>query len=262
MEEMEKQYIDSDRLTEIPWTIADMVLGAAVAIGVFVVVVVALVIGTIAIIGPDAIKQLSSTNVVDMMAFMQSEGVLNTWLVLLLAGMLVGEAGMPLGAWLFGVRKYRCGWQSLGFRRFDIKKGLLLSAAVVGVGLLISYVYELLLGGAEIQASSDMYEALTESGLGTATLAITAVLVAPFAEEIFFRGFLFPGISKRWGYSWGVVVSGALFAVAHLGSGGLVPIFILGMLLAWLYKRTGSLWPCIITHFAYNSLALLFMVIY
>jgi membrane protease YdiL (CAAX protease family) len=262
MEEIEKQTTDSDRLTDVPWTIADMALGAAVAIGVFVAIVVAIVIGTILIVGPDTLEQLSSTDMPDMMALMQSEGVLNAWLVLLLAGMLVGEAGMPLGAWLFGVRKYRCGWQSLGFRRFNIKKGLLLSATVVGAGLLISYVYELLLGGAEMQASSDMYEALTESGLGTATLAITAVLVAPFAEETFFRGFLFPGISKRWGYSWGVIVSGALFAVAHIGSGGLVPIFILGMLLAWLYKKTGSLWPCIITHFAYNSLALLFMVIY
>jgi membrane protease YdiL (CAAX protease family) len=126
---------------------------------------------------------------------------------------------------------------------------------------LISYLYELLLGGAEIQASNDMYTALTDSGFGIATVAITAVIVAPLAEEVFFRGFLFAGISKRWGYSWGVIVSGALFSVAHAGSGGLVPIFILGMLLAWLYIKTGSLWPCIFAHFAYNSLALLFMVI-
>ena len=262
MEELEEQPADSNRLTDVPWSIADIVLGAAVAIGIFVAVVVAIVIGTILIVGPDTLSQLSTTDIAEMISLMRSEGVLNTWMGLLLAAMIVGEAGMPLGAWLFSVRKYRCSWQSLGFRNFKLWRGLALSAAVVGLGILISYLYELLLGGAEIQASNDMYTAMTDSGFGVATVAITAVIVAPFAEETFFRGFLFAGISKRWGYSWGVIVSGALFAIAHFGSGGLVPIFILGMLLAWLYINTGSLWPCILAHFAYNSLALLFMVIY
>ena len=262
MEELEAQPDDSDRLTDVPWTIADMALAAAVAVGVFVVIVIAIVIGTILIVGPDTLSQLPTSDMADIMAALRSEGVLNAWMGLLLAAMIVGEAGMPFGAWLFGMRKYRRGWQSLGYRNFKLWRGLALSAAVVAVGILISYLYELLLGGAEIQASNDMYAALTDSGFGMATLAVTAVIVAPLAEETFFRGFLFAGISKRWGYSWGVIVSGALFAVAHFGSGGLVPIFILGMLLAWLYKRTGSLWPCILAHFAYNSLALLFMVIY
>ncbi len=262
MEEIEQQPADRGRLTDVPWTIADMALGAAVAIGVFVVIVVVIAIGTILIIGPEALSQLSTTDMADIMALLRSEGVLNAWMALLLAAMVIGEAGMPLGAWLFGVRRYRCGWRSLGFRSFKLWRGLALSALVVGLGILISYLYEYLLGGAEIQASNDMYKALTDSGFGIATVAITAVVVAPLAEETFFRGFLFAGISKRWGYSWGVIVSGAVFAVAHFGSGGLVPIFILGMLLAWLYKRTGSVWPCILAHFAYNSLALLFMVIY
>lgn len=262
MEEIEMQANDSDRLTAVPWTIADMALGAAVAIGVFVAVVVVIVIGTILIVGPDTLSQLPATDMADIMAALRSEGVLNAWMGLLLAAMVVGEAGMPLAAWLFGVRRYRCGWGSLGFRSFNRWRGLALAAAVVAFGILISYVYELLVGGAEIQASNEMYSALIDSGFGMATIAIIAVVVAPLAEELFFRGFLFAGISKRWGYSWGVIVSGALFSVAHAGSGGLVPIFILGMLLAWLYKRTGSLWPCILAHFAYNSLALLFMVIY
>jgi membrane protease YdiL (CAAX protease family) len=262
MEEIAEQPTQSNRLTDVPWTIADMALGAAVAIGVFVAIVIAIVIGTILIIGPDTLSQLSTSDIAEMIALLNSEGLLNAWMGLLLAAMIVGEAGMPFGAWLFGMRKYRCSWQSLGFRSFKLWRGLALSAAVVGLGILISYLYELLLGGAEIQASNDMYTALTDSGFGIATVAITAVIIAPFAEETFFRGFLFAGISKRWGYSWGVIVSGALFAVAHIGSGGLVPIFILGMLLAWLYIKTGSLWPCIFAHFAYNSLALLFMVIY
>jgi membrane protease YdiL (CAAX protease family) len=267
MEEMEQQPAEGNRIIDVPWTIADMALGAAIAIGVFVVVIVALAIVAIALLSPEIVSQIVGADYTELFALLDSEGVLNTYLVLSLVASIIGEAGMPFGAWLFGVRKYRCGWQSLGFRRFAVKKGLLLSAAVVGLGIAISILYQLLLGGAESQTST---EALTESGLGMVYLVILAVIVAPIAEETFFRGFLFPGISKRWGYSWGVVVSGALFALAHVvnvvfspaAASALVPFFILGMLLAWLYRKTGSLWPCIITHFAYNSLALLFMVIY
>jgi len=267
MEEIEQQPADRGRLTNVPWTIADMALGAAVAIGVFVVVFIVSALLSIVIIGPEIFQQILDAGYAEAFAILESEGVLNAFLILSIVVAVIGEGGMPLGAWLFGMRKYHRGWQALGFRNFNIKKGLLLSVAVVALGILINILYELLLGGAESQTST---EALTESGLGMAYLVILAVIVAPIAEETFFRGFIFTGISKRWGYSWGVVISGALFAVAHVlnvalypsEAATLVPIFILGMLLAWLYKRTGSLWPCIFAHFAYNSLALLFMVIY
>jgi len=96
-------------------------------------------------------------------------------------------------------------------------------------------------------------------------LSLLAVLVAPFAEEIFFRGFIFSGIGNRYGYGWGAILSALIFALVHVLTlwqlGVLVPIFLLGLLLAWLYMRTGSIWPCIFTHFAYNTIALLFVVI-
>jgi len=248
-------------LSQIPWTVMDLVKGTGVAIGIFAVVVIAMAFGTIAIIGPDTLQGLDFNDFTDMFAILKSQGVLNAWLILLFAVMVLGEGAMPLSAWLFSARKYRCGWRSLGFRRFDLRQGLLLAAAIVCVGLVIGVLYEYLMEHAFNQTPSDMYTAFTDSGLGMAALAITAVIVAPLAEEVFFRGFLFPAIGRRYGLGWGVVVSGALFSIAHLGSGGLVPAFILGILLAWLYWKTGSLWPCILTHFAYNSLVLIFMVI-
>ena len=248
-------------LSQIPWTVTDTLKGIGVAIGIFAIVVIIMAIGTIAIIGPDTLQDVDFNDFTELFATLEAQGVLNAWLLLLFALMVLGEGAMPLSAWLFSARKYRSGWRSLGFRRFDMKKGLLLVAAIVLIGLAIGALYEYILEHAFDQASSDMYTALTDSGLGMATLAVTAVIVAPLAEEVFFRGFLFPAIGRRYGLVWGIVVSGALFAIAHVGSGGLVPAFILGILLAWLYWKTGSLWPCILTHFAYNSLVLIFMVI-
>jgi membrane protease YdiL (CAAX protease family) len=246
-------------LSQIPWTIMDLVKGTGVAIGILVIIAIAMAIGTVAIIGPDTLQGLDVSDFTEMFAILKSQGVLNAWLILLFAVMVLGEGAMPLSAWLFSARKYRSGWRSLGFRRFDMKKGLLLAAAIVCLGLLIGYFYDLLLEHAFNRTPSDMYTPFTNSGLGMATLAVAVAIVAPLAEETFFRGFLFPAIGRRYGLVWGIVVSGALFAIPHLG--GQVPAFILGILLAWLYWKTGSLWPCILTHFAYNSLVLIFMVI-
>ena len=79
----------------------------------------------------------------------------------------------------------------------------------------------------------------------------------PITEEIFFRGFIFAGLVSRLG-PWGAMAASALvFSLFHVDPGVLVPIFITGFMLAWLYRRTGSLWPGIVAHAGQNALALL-----
>lgn len=97
----------------------------------------------------------------------------------------------------------------------------------------------------------------------TAALAIAGYigvtcLLAPLAEEVFFRGFLFPIMRSRLGAAAGVIVSGALFSVVHaLGSPpeALIVLFVLGAGLCLLYLRTGSLLPCIGLHALNNAIA-------
>lgn len=82
-------------------------------------------------------------------------------------------------------------------------------------------------------------------------------VVAPVAEELFFRGFLYGGLRKR-GVPIAVLVSGAIFGLAHVASspvGLLVPLAVLGMIFALLYERTGSLYPAIAMHALNNSVA-------
>ena len=90
--------------------------------------------------------------------------------------------------------------------------------------------------------------------------AVLLILVAPVVEETFFRGFVFPGIGRRYGMWWGATVSAALFAAMHVSLGALFPLFVMGLLLAWVYFRTRSIWACIGFHAAYNSVALILMV--
>lgn len=81
------------------------------------------------------------------------------------------------------------------------------------------------------------------------------VLWGPLSEEVFFRGFMFPGLMGWMGVRGAAVASSLLFALAHGQWNLMLPIFATGMLLAWLYYRTGSVWSCFAAHGMQNALA-------
>jgi membrane protease YdiL (CAAX protease family) len=91
------------------------------------------------------------------------------------------------------------------------------------------------------------------------TLAIVTgffvVAVAPLVEEFFFRGFLYQSLRGRIGILGGAVVSGLIFGAIHFKPEYLVPLAMLGVILVYLFEKTGSLWPCILLHSVYNGLA-------
>ncbi|MBU6422548.1 MAG: CPBP family intramembrane metalloprotease, partial [Chloroflexi bacterium] len=83
--------------------------------------------------------------------------------------------------------------------------------------------------------------------------------VAPFSEEIFFRGLIFGGLARRMPVAAAAVLSSLLFALLH-GISVVAPIFLLGLGLAYVYRRTGSVWASMSTHGLVNliSVTLLF----
>ena len=86
---------------------------------------------------------------------------------------------------------------------------------------------------------------------------IVGAIFAPLVEEIFFRGFLFQGFRARCGWVTAMLLSAAIFAAAHLDLVVLIPTFILGCLLAYVFHRSNSIWPGILLHFLVNSFGLL-----
>ena len=90
-------------------------------------------------------------------------------------------------------------------------------------------------------------------------LFINLVFVAVFAgvgEELFFRGVLQRLFIKLFKNPWaGILVTSFIFSAIHLQFYGFVPRFILGILLGLIYWYSGSLWPAIIAHFAYDAFA-------
>jgi membrane protease YdiL (CAAX protease family) len=81
------------------------------------------------------------------------------------------------------------------------------------------------------------------------------VIVAPIAEEVFFRGVVFNAWLREGGRRWAFIGSSALFAIIHLSIVSVVPIFVLGLALAWIYDRTGSLVAPIAMHAVVNGIS-------
>jgi len=85
---------------------------------------------------------------------------------------------------------------------------------------------------------------------------IIAIAFAPLAEEYLFRGLLFRALDREWGGWRAVAASAALFAIYHPPLSWL-PVGLLGMACALLFKNTGRLAPAVILHMAYNAVVLI-----
>jgi uncharacterized protein len=102
-----------------------------------------------------------------------------------------------------------------------------------------------------------------ELGADESTLALLAVaflvaVVAPVAEEFFFRGYFY-GSLRNWRGVWPAAIgTGIVFGAIHGSSADpafLVPLAFFGFVLCLLYEKTGSLYPGIAVHCANNSVA-------
>jgi len=78
---------------------------------------------------------------------------------------------------------------------------------------------------------------------------LTLCVVAPVIEEATFRGILLPRFAFKWGLRWGIVVSSAIFGIAHPDPVG---AFIFGLAMCALYLRTQSLLLPMFCHGLYN----------
>lgn len=86
---------------------------------------------------------------------------------------------------------------------------------------------------------------------------LLAVGFAPVAEEYFFRGLLYRALDREWGGWQAWIGSAAFFAIYHPPVSW-IPVFALGVINAWLFKKSGRLFPCVLLHMTYNAIVILF----
>lgn len=184
----------------------------------------------------------------------------STWRALSPSGRTIllslGEAMLLVPVWVYALRG-RGRWADLGLRAFVLARAI--RASFFGFFLILAFnrLYAVLLSrwGLEVQPDVLPFFGLGLPGLILALLA--AAVVAPLAEELFFRGFLYPAVLPALGRTASSLVSAAVFGLAHVLPTTLLPLFVIGLVLNWLYDETGSIWPGVFLHAALNGLALL-----
>jgi len=85
-------------------------------------------------------------------------------------------------------------------------------------------------------------------------LAVLGGVVAPIKEEMLFRGLMYPPLRQALGKGKGMLLTGLLFAGFHFDAVRFLPLFIGGVVLAWVYERSSSIWPTIVAHGTWNIL--------
>jgi membrane protease YdiL (CAAX protease family) len=139
----------------------------------------------------------------------------------------------PSGALLAGL-----GWGALAWLGSTL--------VIIGVGWLLE-----LIGRPPEASAAELAIARVDPWL----VVLAVVVLAPVAEEIFFRGVVFNAWLREGGRRYAYIGSAALFAVIHVSLISLLPIFLLGLALAWIYERTGSLLAPIAMHATVNGIS-------
>ena len=163
-------------------------------------------------------------------------------------------------------KRYGGGWERLGVSRPRLAHIWWALGALVGA-LTVSLVYGSFVQYFDIGfLSQDCGDQIPREFRDNATLlalaALAAVLFAPIAEELFFRGFVFTGIARSFGIPAGIVGSGFLFGAAHLVGNpvlykSLIQFWAIGMIFAFAYWKSQNILATIAAHFTFNLLGII-----
>jgi uncharacterized protein len=142
-------------------------------------------------------------------------------------------------------------WQ-FGFRPAPLR----FAAGIVFMGLAAFYLFALVYS-AVVQPKNPQ-KIVQDLGADKSTLllvigALVVIAVAPVCEEFFFRGFVFRVLRLRTGFWVAALIDGALFGLVH-GVNVVLPVLaVLGVVLCWVFERTGTIFATITIH-AFNNM--------
>ena len=162
---------------------------------------------------------------------------------------------------------FSCGATALGLSLKDWKRylpgGILLYLLalpfILSAGQLVEYTTRAFNGTPQHQEIIIHFMEENSPGIITSTLFFAA-LFGPFTEEILFRGFLQPALREAVGAWKAILLSAFLFAFVHLNFYVFLQIFLLGLILAYLFEKTGTLLSPIFVHMLHNTTTLTYLL--
>jgi membrane protease YdiL (CAAX protease family) len=161
-------------------------------------------------------------------------------------------------------------WRDLGLRSPRAGSGVNAWLRLLGsifiyllmaYGLVIAYGYLVQVLGLDfLEPSQQLPDDTFDSDAVVVATGVVVVFGAPLVEETLFRGFLFAKLRMHLAFVPAAALSGSLFSLAHGDPGLIIPFTAVGMVLAYAYERTGTLWGSIGLHFCFNTITFLILV--
>ena len=181
--------------------------------------------------------------------------------LLLLVSQFLIDAAVAVYLFLWIEGKYRVRfWQAI---RWNWPKGEWRLLALGTLMLLALSMLENLLP----MPKDTPFEKLFANPRDAYLLAIIAVTLGPLVEELFFRGFLYPVLTRRWGVAWGIFLTALPFAAMHMPQygyawGALLVILIVGIICGAVRAVTKSVGASFLVHVGYNGTQMLLAVLW
>lgn len=165
------------------------------------------------------------------------------------AGGLAGLAGFAAA-----VRWRIRAWRPFGFRPVALR-WLVLAVGMgflgYGLNLIIQATFFAWIGGNDPQGI--LHAAARGGALPFLASLLGGAVLTPFGEEVLFRGVVANALNRHGAWA-GVGLSAIIFGLAH-GVSVILPVAIMvGVLAGLLFRRTGSVWPCVVLHGVYNAI--------
>jgi len=201
---------------------------------------------------------LRLSGVREYMVYLQDNSIFSA--LFLFALYVIQSLALLFPFWYFVVRKYGLEFSQLGFRWIGTRKTIawIVAAYLVYIGF-SSFVITLFsvvgIGNIGFEPQQSLFDFFGKDFIGIIFAGFIAVVLAPFIEEIFFRGFVLNTLVKKIGIAWGIVLTALIFAAVHFEFQSIMPLIILAFILNILYVRTGSIWPGILFHVLNNVVA-------
>ena len=186
----------------------------------------------------------------------------NTQILLSICMLIAETIALTFPVYLIGIRPHKSRLAALGLKSISIEWILLagfLGFMAIPFSALVAFLAQAALGRI---GSNPQLPFLIPAGFSwPAAIAMVVLggIIAPFAEEFFFRGMLYTWLDRSLGKTPGILISSLVFGALH---GDLVigtVAFALGILLAWSYERSKSLWAAFIIHAINNGVKIVLL---
>jgi membrane protease YdiL (CAAX protease family) len=157
------------------------------------------------------------------------------------------------------LKQYAIPWSSLGLTRCERRfmgRALLLFLPITALGALVARLGQSLAGANEHDlAAAFLANGVAARPVNVLLISLVLVVIAPVAEEVFFRGLLFRSLRARLGFLPAASLSAGPWVLLHGAPLEIPWLLAMGLVYAYLAERSRSLYPAIILHSLTNALA-------